>query len=53
MMTHEQRYAELALKLGDLTVKGWAIEEQISALKMDLKALDKEIANGLETQDES
>jgi uncharacterized protein involved in exopolysaccharide biosynthesis len=44
-MTNEQKYAELALKLGDLTVKGWAIEEQIKAVKAQLAALDKEISD--------
>lgn len=41
-MSIPQRYAELALKLGDLTVKGWALEEQIKALRIELAALDKE-----------
>jgi hypothetical protein len=38
-----QKYAVLALKLGDLTVKSWAIQEQIKATQAEIAALSKEI----------
>ena len=36
----QQRYAQLALKLGDLTVKGWVLEAQVKEIKAELSALD-------------
>tara|TARA_R110002126_G_scaffold172712_9_gene321528 strand:- start:50 stop:214 length:165 start_codon:yes stop_codon:yes gene_type:complete len=42
--TNQQKYAQLALKLGDLTVKSWSIEAQIAQIREDLEALDKAMA---------
>lgn len=43
-MTHQEKYAQLALKLGDFTVKKWGIEAEIENIKEELKKLDQEIA---------
>ena len=39
----QERYAKLALALGDWTVKGWAVEENIAAIRAELKVLDMEM----------